>query len=96
MREPSVSEPRIVADIVGPICESGDYIALERDLPQTEAGELLAVMSGGAYGAVQSGTYNSRLLIPEVLVKEKSFAVIRPRQTYDALLSQDHLPAWLA
>ena len=96
VREPSVSEPRIVADIVGPICESGDYIALERDLPQTEAGELLAVMSGGAYGAVQSGTYNSRLLIPEVLVKEKSFAVIRPRQTYDALLSQDHLPAWLA
>jgi diaminopimelate decarboxylase len=53
-------------------------------------------MSGGAYGAVQSGTYNSRPLVPEVLVKEKSFAVIRPRQTYDALLSQDHLPAWLA
>ena len=96
VREPSVKDPRIVADVVGPVCESGDYIALGRDLPQLDAGELLAVMSGGAYGAVQSGTYNSRPLIPEVLVKEKSFALIRPRQTYDALLSQDHIPAWLA
>ncbi|MFM8608411.1 MAG: diaminopimelate decarboxylase [Hyphomicrobiales bacterium] len=96
LREPSVKDQRIVADVVGPVCESGDYIALGRDLPQMDAGELLAVMSGGAYGAVQSGTYNSRPLIPEVLVKEKSFAVIRPRQTYDALLSQDHIPAWLA
>lgn len=95
IREPSVKDQRIVADVVGPVCESGDYIALGRDLPQMDAGELLAVMSGGAYGAVQSGTYNSRPLIPEVLVKEKSFAVIRPRQTYDALLSQDHIPAWL-
>ena len=95
VREPSTSAPRIVADIVGPICESGDYIALGRDLPQTEAGALLAVMSGGAYGAVQSSTYNSRPLVPEVLVKENEFAVIRPRQTYDALLSLDHLPAWL-
>jgi diaminopimelate decarboxylase len=96
VREPAVKDQRIVADVVGPVCESGDYIALGRDLPQLDAGELLAVMSGGAYGAVQSGTYNSRPLVPEVLVKEKSFAVIRPRQTYDALLSQDHLPAWLA
>ena len=96
IREPSVKDQRIVADVVGPVCESGDYIALGRDLPQMDAGDLLAVMSGGAYGAVQSGTYNSRPLIPEVLVKEKSFAVIRPRQTYDALLSQDHVPAWLA
>ena len=96
VREPSVKDPRIVADVVGPVCESGDYIALGRDLPQLDAGDLLAVMSGGAYGAVQSGTYNSRPLIPEVLVKEKSFALIRPRQTYDALLSQDHIPAWLA
>jgi len=96
IREPSAKDQRIVADIVGPVCETGDYIALGRDLPQMDAGELLAVMSGGAYGAVQSGTYNSRPLIPEVLVKENSFAIIRPRQTYDALLSQDHIPAWLA
>ncbi|MEY4092629.1 MAG: diaminopimelate decarboxylase, partial [Pseudomonadota bacterium] len=66
VREPSMAQPRIVADVVGPVCESGDYIALGRDLPQAEAGDLLAVMSGGAYGAVQSGTYNSRPLIPEV------------------------------
>lgn len=96
IREPSAKDQRIVADIVGPVCETGDYIALGRDLPQMDAGELLAVMSGGAYGAVQSGTYNSRPLIPEVLVKENSFAIIRARQTYDALLSQDHIPAWLA
>lgn len=96
IREPSFAEQRIVADVVGPVCESGDYIALGRDLPQTEAGELLAVMSGGAYGAVQSGTYNSRPLIPEVLVKENAYAVIRPRPTYDAMLAQDHLPDWLS
>lgn len=96
VREPSMAQPRIVADVVGPVCESGDYIALGRDLPQAEAGDLLAVMSGGAYGAVQSGTYNSRPLIPEVLVKEKSYAVIRPRQTYDAMLALDHLPDWLS
>lgn len=96
IREHSAKDQRIVADVVGPVCESGDYIALGRDLPQMDAGELLAVMSGGAYGAVQSGTYNSRPLIPEVLVKENSFAIIRPRQTYDALLLLDHIPAWLA
>ncbi|NBQ40297.1 MAG: diaminopimelate decarboxylase [Alphaproteobacteria bacterium] len=96
VREESFTQPRIVADVVGPVCESGDYIALGRDLPQAEAGDLLAVMSGGAYGAVQSGTYNSRPLIPEVLVKEKSYAVIRPRQTYDAMLALDHLPDWLS
>ncbi|MEI6573766.1 MAG: diaminopimelate decarboxylase [Alphaproteobacteria bacterium] len=96
VREASFTQQRIVADVVGPVCESGDYIALGRDLPQAEASDLLAVMSGGAYGAVQSGTYNSRPLIPEVLVKEKSYAVIRPRQTYDAMLALDHLPDWLS
>ena len=96
VHEPSMAQPRIVADVVGPVCESGDYIARGRDLPRAEAGDLLAVMSGGAYGAVQSGTYNSRPLIPEVLVKEESYAVIRPRQTYDAMLALDHLPDWLS
>ena len=96
VREASFTQQRIVVDVVGPVCESGDYIALGRDLPQAEAGDLLAVMSGGAYGAVQSGTYNSRLLIPEVLVKENSYAVIRPRPTYDAMLALDHLPDWLS
>ena len=68
------------ADVVGPVCESGDYLALDRDLPEVAAGDLLAVMSAGAYGAVQAGTYNSRLLIPEVLVKGGDYAVVRPRR----------------
>jgi len=96
VHEPSMAQPRIVADVVGPVCESGDYIARGRDLPQAEAGDLLAVMVGRSYGAVQSGTYNSRPLIPEVLVKEESYAIIRPRQTYDAMLALDHLPDWLS
>ncbi len=83
------------ADVVGPVCESGDYLALDRDLPELAAGDLLAVMSAGAYGAVQAGTYNSRLLIPEVLVKGASYAVVRPRRTYEELIALDTLPPWL-
>ncbi len=86
---------RIKADIVGPVCETGDYLAHDRDLPEIRAGEMLAVYSAGAYGAVQSGTYNSRLLIPEVMVNEDQFAVIRPRPSYDDLIGLDHLPDWL-
>ncbi len=84
------------ADVVGPVCETGDYLALGRDMPQAKAGDLLAFMSAGAYGAVQSGTYNSRLLVPEVLVKDNSFAVVRPRPTYDDLIGLDRLPPWLS
>ncbi|HEY1453495.1 MAG TPA: diaminopimelate decarboxylase [Roseiarcus sp.] len=83
------------SDVVGPVCESGDYLALDRDLPKLTAGDLIAVMSAGAYGAVQAGTYNSRLLIPEVLVKGSQFAVVRPRLTYDELIALDTLPPWL-
>jgi len=82
-------------DIVGPVCESGDYLALDRDLPEVAAGDLIAVMSAGAYGAVQAGTYNSRLLIPEVLVKGSQFAVVRPRPSYEELIALDTLPPWL-
>jgi diaminopimelate decarboxylase len=83
------------ADVVGPVCESGDYLALGRDLPEVESGDLIAVMSAGAYGAVQAGTYNSRLLIPEVLVRGADYAVVRPRQTYEELIGLDKLPPWL-
>jgi diaminopimelate decarboxylase len=83
------------SDVVGPVCESGDYLALDRDLPDLAAGDLIAVMSAGAYGAVQAGTYNTRLLIPEVLVKGKEYAVVRPRRTYDELIGLDTLPPWL-
>jgi diaminopimelate decarboxylase len=87
--------PSIVADIVGPVCETGDFLALGRSLPEPRGGDLLAIMSAGAYGAVQAGTYNSRLLVPEVLVNGDDFAVIRPRGTYDQLIGLDKLPSWL-
>ncbi|MDB5570784.1 MAG: lysA [Hyphomicrobiales bacterium] len=86
---------RIVADVVGPVCETGDYLAQGRDMPQVAQGDLLAVMSAGAYGAVQAGTYNTRLLVPEVLVAGDKWAVVRPRATYEDLIGLDKLPSWL-
>jgi diaminopimelate decarboxylase len=93
--EPAVGAPRIVADIVGPVCETGDYLALDRDMPQPKAGDLLAVMTAGAYGAVQAGTYNTRALVPEVLVKGDEWALVRPRLDVEALIGMDRLPDWL-
>jgi diaminopimelate decarboxylase len=87
--------PRIVADIVGPVCETGDYFALSRELAEPRPGDLLAIMTAGAYGAVQAGTYNTRLLVPEVLVRGEQYAVIRPRGTYEELIGLDKIPAWL-
>ena len=80
---------------MGPVCETGDYLALERELPPFAAGDLLAFMTAGAYGAAMSSTYNTRLLVPEVLVKGADYAIVRPRQTYEALIGQDRLPDWL-
>jgi diaminopimelate decarboxylase len=85
----------IVADVVGPVCESGDYLALDRTLPEPKVGDLLAVMTAGAYGAVQSGTYNTRPLVPEVLVKGDQYAVVRPRIDVDALIAMDKNAPWL-
>ena len=82
------------ADVVGPVCETGDYFAKGRKLPKLQEGDLLAVMTAGAYGAVQSGTYNTRLLIPEVLVKADKWALVRPRQTYEELIGLDQLAPW--
>ena len=87
--------PDIVADIAGPVCETGDFLARARILPQPKPGDLLAIYSAGAYGAVQAGTYNTRLLVPEVLVNGAEFAVVRPRETYDELIGRDRLPDWL-
>jgi diaminopimelate decarboxylase len=92
----NAAAPRITADVVGPVCETGDYLALDRDIPAPQQGDLLAVMSAGAYGAVQAGTYNSRLLVPEVMVRGTGFAVVRRRPTYDDLIAHDALPPWLA
>jgi diaminopimelate decarboxylase len=86
---------RIRADVVGPVCETGDYLALDRDLPALKAGDLLAVMTAGAYGAVQASTYNTRLLVPEVLVRDNDYAVVRQRPSYEDLIGLDQVPAWV-
>jgi diaminopimelate decarboxylase len=95
VRESAPGARRIIADIVGPVCESGDYLALDRSLVEPQAGDLLAVMTAGAYGATQAGTYNSRPLIPEVLVRQGEWALVRPRQTVEELIGLDRLPEWL-
>ena len=87
--------PNRLIDVVGPICESGDYFAKGRMMQPAEAGDLLAVMGAGAYGAVMASTYNSRPLAPEVLVNGDNFHVIRPRMSYAELLDRDSLPDWL-
>jgi diaminopimelate decarboxylase len=84
----------IEADVVGGICETGDYFAKSRKMAKLREGDLLAIMTTGAYGAVQSGTYNTRPLVPEVLVKGGKRAVIRPRQTYEDLIGLDKLASW--
>ncbi|CAA0106065.1 Diaminopimelate decarboxylase [Starkeya nomas] len=96
VREAVPGAGRIVADVVGPVCESGDFLALGRQLPALKAGDLVAVMTAGAYGAVQASTYNTRALIPEVLAKGDTFAVVRPRVDTDALIALDRVPDWLA
>ncbi|MEX5599913.1 diaminopimelate decarboxylase [Pseudophaeobacter sp. C1-32P7] len=82
-------------DIVGPVCESGDTFAKQRDMPPLAAGDLIAFRSAGAYGAVMSSEYNSRPLIPEVLVHGDQFAVIRRRPTFDEMINRDTIPEWL-
>jgi len=83
-------------DVVGPICESGDYLVRERDLPLLPAGDLVAFMTAGAYGAAMSSTYNSRRLVAEVLVRGGAYALVRPRQSYEELIGQDRMPTWFA
>src|SRR5712692_4386166 len=95
VREPRPGAARIVADVVGPVCESGDFLALDRDIAAPQPGDLLAVMTAGAYGAVQAGTYNTRALVPEVLVREGEWALVRPRLEVSDLIALDRLPPWL-
>ena len=88
-------EPSIKGDLVGPVCETGDFIARDRSLPSLQAGDLFAISSAGAYGAVQSGTYNTRPLVPEVLVKGDKFHVVRPRVSVEEIIALDSVPKWL-
>jgi diaminopimelate decarboxylase len=91
----SLDDKREVYDVVGPICETGDVIATDRLLAPVAADDLLAVACAGAYGAVMASGYNSRLLVPEVLVNGDQFAVVRPRQDYQEMLLRDRIPPWL-
>jgi diaminopimelate decarboxylase len=95
VKEAAANAPTMVADVVGPVCETGDYLALDRTLAEPKAGDLLAVMTAGAYGAVQSGTYNTRALVPEVLVNGDQYAIVRPRLDVDALIALDRPAPWL-
>ena len=96
VEEAKSAMPPIVQDVVGPVCETGDYLALDRQLPPFEPGDLIAVMTAGAYGAVMSSTYNTRLLVPEVLVDGARWSIVRPRPSFDDLIGADRVPDWLA
>jgi diaminopimelate decarboxylase len=94
--EPAPGAPVAPVDVVGPVCETGDTFAKQRPLPPVKAGDLVAFGSAGAYGAAMSSTYNTRPLVPEVLVKDGQFAVVRARPTYEEMLALESLPEWLA
>lgn len=95
VKEPAPGAEPAKYDIVGPVCESGDTFARERAMPPVGEGDLVAFRSAGAYGAVMSSEYNTRPLVPEVLVHEHQFAVIRPRPTFDEMINRDTIPQWL-
>lgn len=93
--EPEPGVEQTAFDIVGPVCESGDTFAKGRMMPPLVAGDLVAFRSAGAYGAVMASEYNTRPLIPEVLVRDDKFAVIRARPTFDEMINRDSIPEWL-
>jgi diaminopimelate decarboxylase len=95
VREAAPETPLAPVDLVGPICESTDTFAVDRPMPPLAPGDLVAFRSAGAYGAVMASSYNSRLLVPEVLVDGDRFAVVRPRPNYETLLAADRIPDWL-
>jgi diaminopimelate decarboxylase len=96
VHRPAVDASLAPADVVGPVCETGDTFAVDRDLPPIAEGDLVAFTAAGAYGAVMSSTYNSRPLVPEVLVDGTRFDVVRARPSYDDMLSLDTMPDWLS
>jgi len=93
--EPAPGTEQFPVDIVGPVCESGDTFARQRNMPPLAADDLIAFRSAGAYGAVMASEYNARPLIPEVLVQGDQFAVIRPRPSFDEMINRDKVPEWL-
>jgi diaminopimelate decarboxylase len=95
VKEPPPGAPQILADVVGPVCESGDFLALDRTMAEPAPGDLLAVLTAGAYGAVQAGTYNTRPLVAEVMVKDNRYSLVRPHIGVDEIIALDRLPDWM-
>jgi diaminopimelate decarboxylase len=96
VREPAVGAARPRYDVVGPVCETSDLFAADRPLPELKSGELVAILSAGAYGAVMAGDYNARPRVPEVLVRGEQWGIVRPRETYADLIAKDRIPDWLS
>ncbi|HWU54111.1 MAG TPA: diaminopimelate decarboxylase [Rhizomicrobium sp.] len=96
IREPAVGSPRPRYDVVGPVCETSDLFAAGRPLPELKSGDLVAILSAGAYGAVMASDYNARPRVAEVLVHGEQWGIVRPRETYADLIAKDHIPDWLA
>jgi diaminopimelate decarboxylase len=96
LREPVPGADRIKYDVVGPVCETSDLFAAGRSLPELKSGDLVAIQSAGAYGAVMASSYNARPPAPEVLVRGSEWAIVRARLTHEQLIAQDHIPDWLA
>ncbi len=94
VRQPLAETDTQIVDVVGPVCETGDYIATGRELPVLKQNDLVAIMTAGAYGAVQSGTYNTRALIPEVLVNDDQFAIVRRRMEVEDIIELDQTAPW--
>jgi diaminopimelate decarboxylase len=95
VKEPGAGARQILADVVGPVCESGDFLARDRTIAEPAPGDLLAVLTAGAYGAVQAGTYNTRPLVAEVMVKDNQYSVVRPHTGVDEIIALDRLPDWM-
>lgn len=95
VKEPAHKEEKLLADVVGPVCETGDYFALNREITPVKQGELVVVYSSGAYGAVLSGSYNTRPLVPEVLVDGNRYHLVRPRLSEEEIVALDSVPDWL-
>ena len=93
--EPVPGSPRIAYDVVGPVCETSDLFAADRRLPELKSGDLVAILSAGAYGAAMAGDYNARPRIAEVLVRGDEWGIVRPRESYADLIAKDRIPGWL-
>jgi diaminopimelate decarboxylase len=96
LREPAIGSPRLRYDVVGPVCETSDLFASDRPLPELKSGDLVAILTAGAYGAVMASDYNARPRVAEVLVHGEQWGIVRPRETYAELIAKDRIPDWLA